>query len=225
MGEVAVQRDEVNALVVARLHAEVAQLVVLLGDVQVMEADYANGVIEGLGIQVKFQQGSQLRVVDLEPSVQVVGSIASVQVDIGIGVTVVFKLTDGTFGSNLLVERAADFHIGGHDAQFLVGQQLSDVHFVRADGTRELLVIPQLQLSIGMSYVGCQVGLCLKCPLGIAAERAFQADVAQTGYRFWQCDEMIGDEVCQFMGDVQVGDVQVPHVLAVLGALHVSVGL
>ena len=120
MGEVAVQRDEVNALVVARLHAEVAQLVVLLGYVQIMEADYANGVIEGLGIQVKFQQSSQLRVVDLEPSIQVVGSIASVQVDIGIGVTVVFKLSDGTFGGNLLVECAADCHIGGHDAQFLI---------------------------------------------------------------------------------------------------------
>ena len=49
--------------------------------------------------------------------------------------------------------------------------------------------------------------------------------VAQTGYRFWQRDEMLGDEVCQFMGDVQVGDIQVPHVLAVLRVLHVSVGL
>ena len=156
-----------------------------------MDTDYANGIVESLGIQVEFQQGSQSGVADLEPSVQVVGSIASVQVDVSIGVTVVFKLPDGAFGGNLLVERAADFHIGSHDAQFLIGQELSDVHFVRADGTSELLVVTQLQLSLRMSDVGCQVGLCLKCPFGIAAERAFQADVAQTRYRFRQCDEML----------------------------------
>ena len=103
MGKVAVEGHEVASLVESRLYAQVFQAVVLLGQAEIMQADHADGIVEGGGLQVELSTGRHFGVGYLQPARQLVGGVGGIEVDVRVACAVVFNLADVALGGYLFV--------------------------------------------------------------------------------------------------------------------------
>ena len=114
-----------------------------------MQADHADGIVEGGGLQVELSTGRHLGVGYLQPARQLVGGVGGIEVDVRVARAVVLYLADVALGGYLLVYDAVHLNVQGHVAQLVVARQPADVNAVGADVAGKLLVFTELQFGFG----------------------------------------------------------------------------